>query len=50
MIGGARHAQTQSLVRNLIVPGVFLLSIGIALFDDDLAKYSWLLIAFLAVY
>ena len=40
----------RGFVRNLIVPGVFLLSIGIAFFDDDLAKYSWLLIAFLAVY
>src|SRR5215213_10954269 len=28
----------RGFVRNLIVPGVFLLSIGIAFFDDDLAK------------
>jgi uncharacterized membrane protein len=31
--------------RNLIAPAIFLLSIGIAFIDDDLAKYSWLLIA-----
>lgn len=33
------------IVRLLIVPAVFLLSIGIALFNDDLAKFSWILIA-----
>jgi uncharacterized membrane protein len=31
--------------RALIVPGVFLLSIGLAFIDADLAKYSWVLIA-----
>lgn len=30
----------QGFERNLIAPVVFLLSIGIAFFDDDLAKYS----------
>jgi len=32
-------------LRALIVPAVFLLSIGLAFINDDLAKYSWLLIA-----
>jgi uncharacterized membrane protein len=32
-------------VRALIVPGVFLLSIGLAFINADLAKYSWVLIA-----
>jgi uncharacterized membrane protein len=31
--------------RALIVPGVFLFSIGLAFIDADLAKYSWVLIA-----
>jgi len=31
--------------RTLVVPGIFLLSIGIALINDDLAKFSWILIA-----
>ena len=31
--------------RTLMVPAIFLLSIGIALFNDDLAKFSWILIA-----
>ena len=29
---------------SLVFIGVFLLSIGIAFFDDDLAKFSWLLL------
>lgn len=32
-------------IRSLIVPGIFLLSIGVAFIDADLAKYSWILIA-----
>lgn len=32
-------------LRALIVPAVFLLSIGLAFISPDLAKYSWLLIA-----
>jgi uncharacterized membrane protein len=32
-------------LRSLVVPAVFLLSIGLAFVNDDLAKYSWLLIA-----
>jgi uncharacterized membrane protein len=32
-------------VRALIVPGIFLLSIGLAFINADLAKYSWVLIA-----
>jgi hypothetical protein len=32
-------------LRALIVPAVFLLSIGLAFINDDLAKYSWLFIA-----
>jgi hypothetical protein len=34
-------------LRALIVPAVFLLSIELAFIHDDLAKYSWLLIAVL---
>lgn len=33
------------LLRSLIVPGIFVLSIGVAFIDADAAKYSWLLIA-----
>jgi len=29
----------------LIIPTIFLLSIGIAFINDDAAKYSWILIA-----
>ena len=32
-------------LRALIPPAIFLLSIGLAFINDDLAKYSWLLIA-----
>jgi uncharacterized membrane protein len=32
-------------LRALVVPAVFLLSIGLAFINEDLAKYSWLLIA-----
>jgi uncharacterized membrane protein len=46
----APRQRQQGLLRTLIAPAVFLLSIGIAFFDDDLAKYSWLLIAFMALY
>ena len=35
----------RSLVHTLIIPLVFLASIGIAFIDPDLAKYSWLLTA-----
>ncbi len=33
--------------RALVMPGVFLFSIGLAFISPDLAKYSWLLIAVL---
>jgi uncharacterized membrane protein len=32
-------------LRALVVPGIFLLSIGLAFINADLAKYSWILIA-----
>lgn len=35
----------RGFLRNLIAPTVFLLSIGVALIDADLAKYTWFLIA-----
>lgn len=31
--------------RPLVAPGVFLLSIGLAFVNDDLAKLSWILVA-----
>lgn len=37
-----RRRQT---LRTLVVPGIFLLSIGLAFINPDLAKYSWLLTA-----
>jgi uncharacterized membrane protein len=40
----------QGFWRSLLAPAIFLISIGIAFFDDDLAKYSWLLIALIALY
>jgi TMEM175 potassium channel family protein len=39
-----QRVQRETL-RALIVPAVFLLSIGLAFINADLAKYSWLLIA-----
>ncbi len=47
----AEHRQQgrRIILRSLIIPAVFVVSIGIALVDDDLAKYSWVLIAFLSV-
>lgn len=39
----------RSLVHTLIIPLVFLASIGIAFIDPDLAKYSWLLTAVAAL-
>jgi uncharacterized membrane protein len=33
------------LLQSLVVPVIFLLSIGIAFINDDAARYSWLLIA-----
>jgi len=44
-----RQQGRRIILRSLIIPAVFLLSIGIAFIDDDLAKYSWLLIALLNV-
>jgi len=38
-VGWRRFAQS------LVVPAIFLLSIGIAFFNDDAARFSWLLIA-----
>lgn len=32
-------------LRALVVPAIFMLSIGLAFIDPDLAKYSWILIA-----
>jgi hypothetical protein len=29
----------------LVTPGIFLLSIGLAFINSDLAKYSWMLVA-----
>ena len=40
-----REQGRQRRLRSLIVPAVFLLSIGIAFVNDDVAKYSWSLIA-----
>ncbi|MEZ4710135.1 MAG: TMEM175 family protein [Caldilineaceae bacterium] len=40
--------QRREWLRSLIVPTIFLFSIGIAWFDADLAKFSWLLIALAA--
>lgn len=39
-----QRARRETL-RALIPPAIFLLSIGLAFINDDLAKYSWLLIA-----
>ncbi len=39
----------RGIVRNLIAPAIFLLSIGLAFLDPDLAKFSWLAIAPAAV-
>ncbi|MCZ2115638.1 MAG: DUF1211 domain-containing protein [Anaerolineae bacterium] len=41
---GDRQRRHETL-RALVVPAVFLLSIGLAFINADLAKYSWLLIA-----
>lgn len=35
----------RGILRNLSAPAVFLLSIGVAYIDPDLAKFSWILIA-----
>ena len=35
----------RGVVRNLIAPVIFLISIGLSYFDPDLAKFSWILIA-----
>jgi len=34
----------RGVVRNLIVPIIFLFSIGLSYFNPDLAKFSWILI------
>ena len=39
-----QHRQWQSL----LTPGVFLLSVGIAFLNVDLAKYSWTVLTLLA--
>ena len=36
----------REMLRILVVPGIFALSIGVAFFNEDLAKFSWILIAF----
>jgi uncharacterized membrane protein len=35
----------RGIIRNLIAPTIFLLSIGLSYFDPDLAKFFWILIA-----
>lgn len=35
----------RGMLRNLIAPAIFLLSIGLSYLDPDLAKFSWILIA-----
>ena len=42
-----RQQRRRETLRALIVPAIFLFSIGLAFINDDLAKYSWLLIAVL---
>lgn len=39
------HDIRRDTLRQLAVPAVFLLSVGIALFNTELAKFSWMLIA-----
>ncbi len=39
------HDIRRDTLRQLAVPAVFLLSVGIALFNNELAKFSWMLIA-----
>ena len=39
----------REMLRSLITPGIFLLSIPLAFIDADLAKYSWILIFFALV-
>lgn len=40
-----RQQRQHETLRTLVVPGIFFLSIGIALIDNELAKFSWILIA-----
>lgn len=40
-----RQQRRHETLRTLVVPGIFFLSIGIALIDNELAKFSWILIA-----
>lgn len=40
--------QQREWLRGLITPTIFLFSIGVAWFDADLAKFTWLLIALVA--
>jgi uncharacterized membrane protein len=42
--GLSKKERRQKIISSLVMPGVFLLSIGIAFIDADLAKYSWILI------
>jgi uncharacterized membrane protein len=46
----SRARGRQLIGRSLIVPAIFLLSVGLAFVDADLAKYSWLLIALVNVF
>lgn len=39
------HTRRNELLRGLVVPGIFLLSIVVALIDHEMAKFSWLLVA-----
>lgn len=39
-----QHRRRETM-RAMVVPGIFLLSIGLAFINPDLAKYSWILIA-----
>jgi len=43
--GIASAVVRRGIVRNLVAPTIFLCSIGLAYFDPDLAKFSWILIA-----
>jgi uncharacterized membrane protein len=39
------HVRRRGFVKSLVLPLIFLVSIGLAFLNEDLAKYSWFLIA-----
>lgn len=43
------RAFRQGLLLSLVPPAIFLISIGIAYIDSDLARYSWISIAFVSL-